>query len=1041
MNSTTFNIYNASAGSGKTYTIVKEYLKICFSSTYKEPYKHILAITFTNKAVAEMKERIINTLKTFATEAILESSDDMFLELCKELNIEAKTLHQKSKTLLNNIVHNYAAFDISTIDKFTQKLIRTFAFDLQIPINFEVELDTDMLLKEAVDALIANAGKDKILTKVLVDFAIEKADDDKSWDVSYDFNKIAQLLVSENDIPFISALKNKTPEDFKALKNTLKQYIISSERTIVEKSNDVLTLIEECGLQYNDFSGSYLPKHFNNLANKKFNINFEAKWQEDIENKVLYPKRVENNIASVIEEIQSQLTSAFNETKALVFQYRFFNVFYKNVTPLSVISAINKEINIIKQDRNLILISEFNAIISEQIKDQPTPFIYERIGEKFKHYFIDEFQDTSVLQWENLIPLLDNSLSGEQTSVTLVGDAKQAIYRWRGGKAEQFIGLYEHDNPFFIEKQNKQLPNNYRSYSQIVNFNNQFFKTLSGFAFSDSVYENLYQQSSQNIKKDKEGYVNISFLNIEKEDNKDLLYSQKVVETIEECLSNGFQLKDITILVRKKKEGVAIANYLTDEVGIDIISSETLLISNSPEVSFIINLLKFLFRPKDNEIKILLLKYLANHKFNITDKHHFYSAHINLEIKILFDKLKDYGISFNYNEALQLPLYETIEAIIQSFHLVKASDAYVQFFLDVVLDYSQKHLSSILDFVDYFESKKDSLSIVSPEGNNAIQIMTIHKAKGLEFPIVIFPYADLDIYREREPKEWLPINPEDYNGFTNAFLNYSKDFENYGDHGQQIYEKHQAELELDNINLLYVALTRAIEQLFIISSRPSKEGNLKLYSGLFINYLKHIGEWNDNTTSFCFGSSKKESVSEKSFNNTIEQKLFISTPKKDHNIKIVTSSGYLWDTNQQEAIEKGNLIHHIMSKIKTEIDIDMTFNSFLNSGFINARQFQSLKKIVINIAQHPELKDYFNSNYTIYNEKDIITKTGVSLRPDRLVINDKNEVIIIDYKTGLSNPKYQEQLQDYQDALEDMGFIVIKKVLIYINDSLEIKEV
>jgi len=1042
LNSTAFNIYDASAGSGKTYTLVKEYLKVCFSSNYKEPYKRILAITFTNKAVGEMKDRIISSLKSFASEEIFNSDNAMFLDLCKGLSIEPKTLHLKSKTLLNNIVHNYAAFDVSTIDKFTQKLIRTFAFDLKIPINFEVELDTDTLLKEAVDSLIDKAGTDDTLTKLLVDFAIEKADDDKSWDVSFDFNKIAKLLVSENDIHHINILKDKTLNDFKALKTNLKQRISILEKTIIEKAQIILTLIDECGLQFNDFNRSSLPKHFENLTNKRFDIKFDSNWQTDLlEGNTLYPKRVSDAIASTIEGIQPQLALAYNNTKQLVFQLKFSTDFYKNIIPLSVLNAINNEVTIIKQDRDLLLISEFNKIISEQIKDQPTPFIYERIGEKFKHYFIDEFQDTSTLQWENLVPLLANSLSEGQSSITLVGDAKQAIYRWRGGKAEQFIELCSGENPFFVETQKKQLPTNYRSYSQIVGFNNRFFKHLSTFAFSNNDYENLYIRSPQTIKKDKEGYVNISFLDLDKDDDKDLIYSQNILQTINNCIANGFEYKDICILVRRKKEGIAIANYLTSEAGIDIVSSETLLISNSAEVNFIINTLKFILQPKNNEIKILLLSYLADYKLDITDKHTFYSTHISLEASQLFESFNIFHIEFDYNLILHLPLYDAVETIIQSFNLVTTSDAYIQFFLDYVLDYSQKHLLSISDFIEQFESKKEVLSIVSPEGKNALQIMTIHKSKGLEFPIVIFPYADLNIYYECEPKEWLSINKDNYNGFSEAFINYSKDFENYGETAKEIYTKHQAELELDSINLLYVALTRAVEQLYIICIKPLKEDNLKLFSGLFINYLKEIGKWTPNQMSFSFGNSKKESTSKISTNSTIEQEHFISSPKESHNINIITNSGYLWETHQQDAIEKGNLIHHIMSKIKSKIDVDITFDTLLNSGFITPAQYQPLKSITIDIVEHELLKNYFNLNNDIYNEKDILTKDGKSIRPDRLVINNNNEAVIIDYKTGVFNPKYKEQLQTYQDVIEDMGYKVTKKILIYINDTLAIKEV
>lgn len=1037
-----FTIYNASAGSGKTFTLVKEYLKILFQSNNPDQFKRILAITFTNKAVAEMKDRIIETLKQFSDKAILDKPNSMFSAIFEELQIQPYVLHAKSEKLLNTILHNYAAFDISTIDGFTHRLIRTFAYDLKLPLNFEVELDQEALLNEAVDSLISKAGTDEALTKILVDFAIEKADDDKSWDVSYDFNKIAKLLVNENDIPFIDTLKGKTLNNFKELKTQLKKDIALLEASIIENSKSILTLIEEAGLQYTDFSGGYLPKHFDNLSNTKFDINFEAGWQLDIENKTLYPKRVSNEIASVIEQIQPQIASAYYETKKAVFHYKFLTAFYKNVTPLSVLNVINSELKILKEDQNKMLISEFNSIISNEIKNQPTPFIYERLGEKFKHYFIDEFQDTSVLQWKNLIPLLDNSLATETGSTMLVGDAKQAIYRWRGGKAEQFIGLFNDENPFQIKKQVENLPTNYRSFKEIIEFNNAFFKFLSNLVFTNKEYQNLYENAHQNSFLEETGYVELSFLDIEKEDDRDELFSENVLKTIQKCIENGYRLEDVCVLVRKKKEGVAIANYLSQH-HIPIISSETLLLSNSPEVVFVNNLMALLIQPKNNEIKVAALNYLTS-LFNIENKHHFFCNHLDLSISELFKSFESFQVYIDGNNLLQLHLFDLAETLVRSFNLVKTSNAYVQFYLDAVLDFSQKKGSDIPGFLDYFDKKKDSLSIVSPKGQNAVQIMTIHKSKGLEFPVVIFPYADLDIYRELEPKEWFPINKETYRGFSHTLLNFNKDFESFGESGLEIFNNHKSEQELDNINLLYVTLTRAVEQLYIISTNEThSKGEItsKKYSGLFINYLQHIGVWNDSQANYSFGLSEKTSLSKTpSKENTIQQE-FISTAKETHNINVITKSGFLWDTSQKEAIEKGNLLHNIMSKIKTKDDIDFVMNDFINDSTINIEQAEPLKQLVIELVNHPKLEAFYNPNDTVYNERDIITKEGIILRPDRVVVNIKNEAVIIDYKTGAEDKKHAQQLQLYQDILQDMKITVKKKILVYLNDDISVKEV
>ncbi|TBM99406.1 DNA helicase UvrD [Hyunsoonleella flava] len=1039
-----FTIYNASAGSGKTYTLVKSYLKLVLGAKNPEMFKRILAITFTNKAVAEMKGRIIDTLKTFSDESILKTSEnDMFNDLCKALNLSEKALHQKSKTVLDTIIHNYAAFDISTIDGFTHRIIRTFAYDLKLPLNFEVELDQQALLNEAVDSLINKAGTDKQLTNILVDFAIEKADDDKSWDVALDFNKIAKLLVNENDLPYIEKLQDKTLDDFKVLKQLLKEKIFESEKTITKNAESVLELIAQAGLEHSDFSRGTLPNHFKKVMRLDFNRLYDNQLEENIsEGKRIYNKTLDPVLASTIDQILPEIEVFYKTIKANVFHLKFLKAFYKNITPLSVLNAIHKELVLLKEDQNKMLISEFNSIISKEIKDQPTPFIYERIGEKFKHYFIDEFQDTSVKQWENLIPLINNALSSENGSAMLVGDAKQAIYRWRGGKAEQFIDLFnKNTQPFYLEQDVNNLDTNYRSSREIIEFNNSLFKFIAETVFQNPDYAHLYKNTHQNMHDDSEGYVELSLLDIKKEDDRNEKYCEAVLNTITTCSSNGYELSDITVLVRYKKEGIAVAKYLSEH-NIPILSSETLLVINSPEVNFINNILKLLSQPENNEIKIEVLTFLAT-LLEVEDVHEFFSKHINLPITQFFKSLEHYYIFINSKSLVQLPLYDLVETIARCFNLIKVPNAYIQYYLDIVLDFYQKKGSDITSFLEYFDKKKDSFSIISPEGQNAVQIMTIHKSKGLEFPIVIFPFADLNLYQEIEPKEWFALDSGQYNGFEHALLNFNNDFEHFGNQGLEIYNRHKSEQELDNINLLYVALTRAEEQLFILTKDDEnlkEDAKNKKYSGLFINFLKQRNLWNPSEVNYTFGTMQKAIRRHQEKQLVKQQNTFISNAKEDLNITIVTKSGMLWDTHQEDAIEKGNLVHNIMASIKTRDDLDDVLNEFYTSSEINENQKKSLQNIITTILNHPELKKYYSSKYIIFNERDIISTMGRIFRPDRLVLDkENNHFTIIDYKTGEEHAKHRKQLDDYESLIKEMGYMVDEKILVYINEKVSIK--
>lgn len=1038
-----FKVYDASAGSGKTFALVKEYLKLLFTRKHNDGFKQILAITFTNKAVGEMKIRILDTLKSFSDPEIISNPNGMFEAITTELNLKPTDVHLKSIALLNTIMHNYAAFDISTIDGFNHRLIRTFAHDLKIPINFEVELDTPTLLNQAVDSLISKAGTDAKLTKVLIDFALEKADDDKSWDVSRDFNSIAKLLINDNDLPHLDSIKHKTLEDFNTLKAELIKKIKNQETLIKQLATNLLDVFKSNGLDAKSFSRGTLFNHFVKVSNFEFYKIYENKLADNIAQGNVYTKTLDSAKAQIIDQLLPEIEKVYHLIKDNVTSLKFIKAVYKNVTPLSVLNAINKELTTIKEDENKLLISEFNTLISKEIKNQPTPFIYERLGEKFRHYFIDEFQDTSQMQWENLVPLIENTLTGqnlkgEQGSAMLVGDAKQAIYRWRGGKAEQFLGLTKSDNPFPIEKEVVRLEYNYRSFNQVIQFNNAFFNYLSNTSFSSTDYSDLYKKANQIPILSQEGFVNIQFLDLQKEDDVNELFPETVYETIHKCLVNGYNLKDICILVRKKKEGVAIAEFLSEK-GVRITSSETMLINNSEEVKLVINVFKLLINPNHLEVKIKVLDYIANTN-NIQDKHAFFKANLNAPLQDFFNSFEQFSIYCNPTALVQLSLYDLAEQIVRSFKMTETSNAYIQYFLDIVLEFSQKQISDLPSFVDYYESKKESLNIVSPSNQNAVQIMTIHKSKGLEFPVVIFPYAHLDIYKEVEPKEWFPLDQEQFNGFTKTLLNFNKDFEEFGTTGETIYNQHRSEQELDNINLLYVALTRPIEQLYIISKKENPVKGIitqNTYSGLLTNYLIDNSLWNDAQLEYSFGKVERESQHEDKVENTQETDQFISVSKLDHNIKIITKSGYLWDTEQENAIEKGNLIHDIMSQIHTIEDVQQVIFGYIQQGSINKQQAQILTHTINGIINTPEVNPYFTNQYTIYNERDIITKTGNIIRPDRLAIKD-NEAVIIDYKTGLPNPKYQQQLEEYSDILKEMNFTVKKKILIYVNDTIKI---
>jgi len=1049
-------IYNASAGSGKTFTLVKRFLKKLLSAPHPDSYKSYLAITFTNKAVAEMKERIITTLVSFADEKSLASPPIMLQNIARETEIPIQKLHANAKKSLKHLLYNYAQLSVETIDHFNHRLIRTFARDLKLPAHFEVSLDVPQLISEAVDNLVAKAGEDDEITKVLVQFALQKTDEDKSWDISYDISNTAALLLNETDAEHLKKLKDRSLQDFQQFKSTLikkRSVTLSALKTLAQQT---LQTIAEAGLEKTDFNGgsrAYFPNYLEKLAEENLTVSYGAAWQETMGDKPMYPKtKTTDFIASTIDALTQDFIAVFSETKRLVATIWMYDNILKNLTPLSVINLVQQEIELLKEQQNILPISEFNALIHEEIKDQPAPFIYERLGDRYRHFFIDEFQDTSLLQWQNLVPLVDNAVSQEQDgtsgSVLLVGDAKQAIYRWRGGLPEQFMELYSGTNPFSNPKLSiENLETNWRSCETIIDFNNAFFSYVSDH-FGDSVHEHLYAIGNQQKTTSKsEGFVQVEFINPENKEESHLLYAERVLETISNLTKTNYQPNDICILTRTKKDGIALSTYLiTNEI--DVVSSETLLLDFSPLIHCLIAGLTVSLFPENEVAKVGLLTFLHDH-FNIeTAKHEFLKDCLTSRGDAFASKLETYGISIDITSISEKSLYQACEYMIHHFELNRVADAYLFAFMDLVLDFESRPEAGKLNFLEFWETKKASASVPANNQQNAVTVMTIHKSKGLEFPVVIYPYANTKLYAEQQAKAWFPIDDE---LFDEALINFNSEVENYGPHGEQLFIERRNTLELDNINLLYVTLTRAIEQLYVFSEVPSK---LKLenpddFNQLLIGYLSQQGLWNPDQMVYSFGSAENTAnlpseEKEKPVNQTMAPKYISSTPET-HQLVVASTEASLWQTKAEVAINIGNLLHDTMERIRTKDDITMVIEKYREQKLYPEKTLERLERVLQKIVAHPEIEHLFSNQLeydTIFNERDIVTSKQQLLRPDRLNFFDNQKVSITDYKTGTPNETHQRQVNLYAETLVGMGFEVLDKFLIYSNgDEISVNKI
>ncbi len=1033
MQESTFKIYNASAGSGKTFTLVKEYLKIILSSNNYRGFQQILAVTFTNKAVNEMKERILFSLFDMSRSDKAGKSEDLAGILQEELGLSRSELKTRSDTLLKKILHNYAFFDVSTIDKFTHRVLRTFARDLKLSHSFEVVLDKDLLLREAVYNLLANTGKDRELTDALVDFTLEKTEEDKHWDLNRDLHKVGELLFSENEIPHLKSLKEKRISDFRILQNQLKKDMEVLATSARKKAEFVLNQISESGRSLDIFPNKTLPNHFNKIRTGNFNV--EKLYDNKLGERIEEGKVIKVGEEPLPEDLFNTIASSYREIRASLLRRAFLLNLYQNLVPLTIVKAIDKELKDIETSRDLLPISSFNTVIANSIANQPAPFIYERLGEKYRHYFIDEFQDTSEMQWKNLIPLVANALEsldeeGNYGSLLLVGDVKQAIYRWRGGRPEQFLDLITRKtNPFVIDPDIYSLETNYRSAKNIVEFNNTFFRSTSSLV-GHSVYSHLFKEETQQLPNTlSEGLVRIDFLDSDK-DQLDESYLESICDVIEEVGKNGYSYKDICILTRKKDHGVIVSAGLVNN-GIPVVSSETLLLSSSPQVVFLINLLKASRYPRDKEIIFGITAFLHSRDGSAHFHDMFLEAEPDLEVWL------QRHWNFDLEKIRFLSVYDSLEYAIEIFGLVHTSDAFITNLMDEVFHIEQKTDPGIDTFLDHWEDNIDKLSITAPQDLDAVKIMTIHKAKGLEFPIVIYPYANTDIYRTKEARLWLQLDPDEFKGFSELPINKKKQMQRYGEKAADLYMEDQYKREMDSFNLLYVALTRAMNALYILTEKDLNtkgDHNPHKFSGLFIHYLKELGLWSAEKSSYSFG--KLSSLQRDAQVKIHPQAIPFTNSSKTYSVnQLIVRKNILWDAPGDEARERGKLIHYFMSLIHTNRDVDMALEKLLNQGIVAKENIPELREQALRVVEHPEISPFFKEGLKVKNEKEIITENGLILRPDRLVF-EEDVVTVIDYKTGSSHPEYANQLKTYREAIQKMGYSVASSMIVYINDTI-----
>lgn len=1005
-------VYRSSAGSGKTYTLVKTYLSLLFKIKSSFGFKQILAITFTNKAAEEMKKRVLSALDEISTEG---KKNKLAIEISKEYNFDIAQVVERSKVITQKILHNYKDFNLMTIDKFTNKVIRSFSKELGISNNYNIILEENEFLEDVISKYIDEVSKNKNQLDILEKMIEESIELGVNNNIERQLNKLKRIIFKSNS-QFINPMN---VEEIANLRSFVNKGLNNSEK----KLKDACRLGQEILLDH-QIPDEWFPygrvKTVFNSIDKFSNLSYKdiEKWNSWLEKDQWFKKSLSKSelatVNIIYDSIITQIKTIIKETS---FRLKLIEV-HKFLVPFSMVQSLIERINIEKSAQNSILISDFNDLVSDIIKNEPAGFIFEKIGSKYQYILIDEFQDTSTLQWNNLIPLVHESLSvGGQNLV--VGDAKQAIYRWRNGNVGQFINLPKiHDislknnyeslfNNSFIEK---ELDNNWRSAVNIVEFNNWFFTQIVKELDIPSI-QKAYTNLKQDCQRDFKGLVRID-ISEKSEFDLDLFLKSNIVNAID----SGYSFKDISILVRSKKDALKIINSLLvsrvivngESLDIPFVSEDSLFLNTSLAYKILVSAFNY-FEFREERDLLILNHFLEN-----------YFSTENSTLKVVMTNIKAFDFEY-YSNFFD---FEKLSFVLNILHL-NPNDPFVDFFMNLSNNLILKENFSMVQLLDYFEQKASNLSVESAP-KNAIQIITIHKSKGLEFPVVIVPYtnwgskSNVDI-----PYTWVEnVNLEDRNidlyigEMSNRSLSHLDK--------KLVYEIEEKEVLLDTLNLYYVAFTRAIDQLYVSFENSEKKANL---SNLLALTIKDHLSYNEESNQLLI-SNQKQKVSE--LDSQVE------SVSKPYNLIFYNDDNYYNNIhsyiNFSSRENFGTFFHNVISKVYSNFSDGFDYlDSLSTQPNLDKSYIDRTKTILNELQKNKSLSFIYDSNQIIYNEREFRSSDNEILRLDRLIIKD-NHAIIIDYKTSKGENDIN-QVSNYLSNVKLCGFNKVSAFLLYVSNQ------
>lgn len=1021
-----------------------------------------------------MKDRILAYLDDFAK----GKQNELAVELQQELGLDAQTFQQNSQAVQAGILHQYAQFSISTIDAFFQKVIRSFTRESGLIGDYRLEVDHDAILEEVIDNLIDELGSNKELTEWVVEFAKENLENERAWDVRFSLIDFAKEIFREEFKAIEDQLAATTSDVsvFRKIRDKLwstKNYFI--ERVSIP-AKEFLSILDKNQFTIDDFSygkTSGLLGFFTQFANEKnlsrykpiggrvlnhFNGN-PANWPSK---KSPHAKTIHQLAEQRFVKLMSEILEEYNEhfQRALSAE-----VALKNLYVFGLISDIARKLKEYKNENNVMLLADAPKFLNGVISDSDTPFIYEKVGSFYRNYLIDEFQDTSGMQWKNFQPLIANSLDQGYPGL-VVGDVKQAIYRWRGGD----LNLLQREIISRIGEDRvdvKELDRNFRSSKAVVAFNNALFKTASeivSMETGESIPREAYTDVSQEIFKKEDGFVEIRFLRPEPDEQEKNLFAKEGAESdgegvsdwmdlaleqlpqmMEDLQERGAKLKDIAILVRRNDEGQRIATQLLQYKNsgkgkqgcrYDVVSNESLRIDGASSVNLLLGALRYLHNADDSIARAQLgFEFARLHEPDRPMREVFAVANF-----ATFENNLPKSFATQKSYLKKLPLIELTETLIHIFDLGKQQGelVYLQAFQDLVLEFYNRERNDLGAFLEWWEENRKKKSVQIAGEVDAAQILTVHKSKGLQFKYVIIPFCSWSLDHEmfRAPNLWVSSDQGPFKDMGFVPVKYGKILEQT--YFANDYRKEFTKTYLDNLNLLYVAFTRAEQGLLVTAPHPDVRAKGTVANLLF-NAIQGTTElsskWNESSSIFKTGEWNITETASANLSESLSLNEYVSTLWRDKLVIRQTGSNYFEQTHEARAkINYGIHMHAVLSRMKYADELDSTLKQILLDGLITESEMESTRLQLSELLSNAEVSSWFSREWKVQTEVPIILPGGDESRLDRLIYNGKRAVVI-DFKTGELRRGDNQQVLAYQDILRKMNFTDVRGYLLYLRNS------